>query len=191
MDVAEAWQAVHREAARLKPKHLRDLFADDPQRFSRLSVVLDDLTLDFSKEKLDAPALSALLDLARAAGVEAKREALFSGAPWNLTEGRAVLHMALRGGAEAPADADVTGTLDRFLAFAEAVRSGGYAAPGGPFTDVINIGIGGSDLGPAMAATALRPDCDGPRLHFVSNVDGAHVADVTRLPFDSMSSCCT
>jgi len=180
MSLTDAWAAVRAEAARLKAVTLRELFAADPGRFGRLSASLDDLTIDLSKEKLHAGALDALLALARAAGVEAKRDSIFAGEAWNLTEGRAVLHMALRGGAEAPAGADVAGTRDCFLAFAEAVRSGSYAPSDGPFTDVINIGIGGSDLGPAMAARALSPDCDGPRLHFVSNVDGAHLADVTR-----------
>ena len=101
----------------------------------------------------------------------------FTGEAINLTENRAVLHTALRGGADAPQGDDVEGTLARFLDFAERVRSGAFAASGGVVTDVINIGIGGSDLGPAMAARALAPDMDGPRLHFVSNVDGAHMAD--------------
>ncbi|HSF95470.1 MAG TPA: glucose-6-phosphate isomerase, partial [Thermohalobaculum sp.] len=129
MELTKAWDAVHAHAARLKPVHLRDLFVADGGRFARLSVALEDLTLDFSKEKLDPQALGALLDLAQAAGVEAKREAMFSGEAWNLTEGRAVLHMALRGGAEAPAGDDVAGMLDRFLAFAEAVRGGAFAPP--------------------------------------------------------------
>jgi len=177
MSVKAAWERVHGEAERLKPLHLSRLFAEDAERFRRLSFALDDLTLDLSKEKLDAEALAALLDLARAAEVEGLRDRMAAGAAVNLTEGRAVLHMALRGGAEPPAGDDVAGTLDRFLAFAEAVRSGAIAGSGGAVTDVVNIGIGGSDLGPAMAARALSPDRDGPRLHFVSNVDGAHLAD--------------
>ncbi|MEM7774108.1 MAG: glucose-6-phosphate isomerase [Pseudomonadota bacterium] len=172
--------SLEAHAARLQGTTLRELFAHDPARFDALSFHLDDLLVDFSKEKIDAEALTALLELAREAGVEAARDAMISGAHWNITEDRAVLHMALRGGAEPPAGDDVDGTLARMLAFAERVRSGAYAAAGGPFTDVINIGIGGSDLGPAMVARALEPDRDGPRLHFVSNVDGAHLADVTK-----------
>ena len=168
-----AWERVHREAARLRPTHLRTLFADDPARFKRLSFAFEDLSIDVSKEKLDAAALDALLALARAADVEGRREAMFAGAPVNRTEGRAVLHMALRGGAAAPPGDDVEGARADVLAFAEAVRAGS-------FTDVINIGIGGSDLGPAMAVRALSPDHDGPRVHFVSNVDGAHLADTLR-----------
>lgn len=183
MDMQTAWKKVHEAAARMEGAHLRELFARDPDRFADLSVQLDDLTIDFSKERIDRPTLAALLDLARAAGVEALREAMFAGQTVNSTEGRAVLHMALRGGAPAPAGDDVQGTLDRFLAFAEDVRSARLTGAGGPFTDVVNIGIGGSDLGPAMVARALSPDNDGPHLHFVSNVDGAHLAD-TVAPLD-------
>ncbi len=177
IDLAERLEP---HAARLRATDLRTLFAADPDRFARLSLRLDDLLIDFSKEKLDAQAMAALRALARDAGVEEARDAMVAGAHWNLTEDRAVLHMALRGGAAAPAGDDVDGTRARMLAFAEAVRSGRHAAQAGPFTDIVNIGIGGSDLGPAMVARALEPDRDGPRLHFVSNVDRAHLADVTR-----------
>ena len=176
----DAWSALDPHAARLKATNLRELFASDPERFAKFSVRLDDALIDFSKEKIDAPALAALFDLARSANLEAARDAMFSGSNWNLTEDRAVLHTALRGGADAPAGDDVEATLSRFLAFAEDVRSGRYSAKAGTFTDVINIGIGGSDLGPVMVARALEPDRDGPRLHFVSNVDSAHLTDVTK-----------
>ena len=99
---------------------------------------------------------------------------MFRGEAWNLTERRPVLHMALRGGAAAPEGDDVLGVLDRFLGYAEQIRLDNQ------FKDVINIGIGGSDLGPAMVTRALRPDHDGPRVHFVSNVDGAHLADTLK-----------
>ncbi|WP_260513640.1 glucose-6-phosphate isomerase [Stappia sediminis] len=186
--LSDAWSLVHGEASRLRPIHLSGLFAEDDKRFERLSATLDDLLIDYSKEKLDEAALDALIALAQAADVEVRREAMFSGEPINLTEGRAVLHTALRAGADAKVMVDgedvmpkVRETLDRFLAFAEDVRSGKYAAADGkPFTDVVNIGIGGSDLGPAMAVRALAPDADGPRLHFVSNVDGAHLADTVK-----------
>lgn len=169
-----AWANLRTEAERLRSRRIADLFADDPARFSSLSLTLDDLTVDFSKEKIDRPALAVLYALARAADVEKKRDAMFGGAVWNLTEGRAVLHMALRDGAAAPQGDDVAGVRDRFLAYAESVRASGS------FDDVINIGIGGSDLGPVMAVRALAPDHDGPRVHFVSNVDGAHLTDVLR-----------
>ncbi len=169
-----SWTALEPHAARLKATTLRALFAADPGRFEALSFRLGDLLIDLSKEKLDTPALAALIDLARAAGVEAKRAAMAAMEPINATENRAVGHMRLRSGR----DKEVEETLSRFLAFAEDVRAGGAAPPAGRFTDVVNIGIGGSDLGPVMAVRALRPDHDGPRLHFVSNVDGAHITDV-------------
>lgn len=185
-DASEEWAALTAQASRLKRRSLRELFADDPARFDRLSFRLDDLLIDLSKEKIDAGALDALLALAEARGVEARRDAMVSGARINETEGRAVLHMALRGGAGERVTVegedvmpDVVETLERFLAFAEDVRAGRYAPPGADrFADIVNIGIGGSDLGPAMAVRALRPDHDGPRVHFVSNVDGAHLTDV-------------
>ncbi len=174
------WDQVKAEAVRLRGRHLRNLFSDDAERFQRFSFALDDLTLDISKEKIDEPALDALLELARATGLEDRRRALFAGEHVNVTEDRAALHMALRDGAEAPAGDDVADVRDRFLGFAEAVRAGEYPATGQSFTDVVNIGIGGSDLGPELVSRALAPDRDGPRLHFVSNVDGAEIADVTR-----------
>jgi glucose-6-phosphate isomerase len=187
-----AWTRVQAEAERLRPQHLRDLFEADPDRFDKLSARLDDLLIDFSKEKLDTGAIAALVDMAAAAGVAAKRDAMFAGEIINVTEGRAVLHTALRGGAGERVVVDgqdvmpeVRETLDRFLAFAEDVRAGRYTTvSGAPFTDVVNIGIGGSDLGPAMAVQALAPYHDGPRLHFVSNVDGAHLADTLK-PLDA------
>jgi len=190
--VETAWTRVQAEAERLRPQHLRALFQADPGRFDTLSARLDDLLIDFSKEKLDADAVAALVDLAEAAGVPAKRDAMFAGEIVNVTERRAVLHTALRGGAGADVLVggqdvmpEVNETLDRFLAFAEDVREGRYTTvSGAPFTDVVNIGIGGSDLGPAMAVQALAPYHDGPRVHFVSNVDGAHLADTLK-PLDA------
>ena len=183
-----AWQAVTREAERLGRATIGDLFDRDPGRFERLSFREGDLLVDFSKEKIDGEALAALLALARAAGVEARRDAMFAGERINETENRAVLHTALRGGAGERVELDgrdvmpeVRDTRDRFLAFAEEVRDGRAAsAAGGAFTDVVNLGIGGSDLGPAMAVQALAPWHDGPRVHFVSNVDGAHLADTLK-----------
>ncbi len=186
MTLATLWGGLEAEASRLRQRTLRQLFEADPNRFETFSYRMDDLLIDFSKEKLDMFAWAALLRLAHARGVEARRDAMFAGEPINETEGRAVFHVALRGGAGADAAVDgqpvmkkINAELDGFLAFAEAVRSGTYApVEGGRFTDVVSIGIGGSDLGPAMACRALRPDADGPKLHFISNVDGAHATDV-------------
>ena len=182
MSLQEAWRRVTAEAARLKPVHLRVLFAADPDRVERLSAAAGDLHIDLSKEKLDREAVDSLIALAVAAGVEDLRDRMAAGDAINLTENRAVLHMALRGSVapEHQGVDEIAKVRDAMLAFAESVRAGAYATPAGPFTDIINIGIGGSDLGPAMAARALRPDSDGPRLHFVSNVDGAHLTDTVR-----------
>lgn len=111
--ITEAWAAVRAHAERLKPVHLRELFSADGGRFGCLCFREDDLTVDLSKEKLDGDALAALLDLARAVGVETLREAMAAGESINVTEGRAVLHIALRGGAEAPADASNVGLVAR------------------------------------------------------------------------------
>lgn len=163
---------------------MRDLCNQDKGRFSRYSILLHELLFDFSKTRLDADAFAALLRWAEAAGVAQHRQKMFAGFPINLTEGRAVLHTALRAGPETGAAVDgrpVGPQIARVRAamtrFANAVRSGRYAVSGGRVRDVVNIGIGGSDLGPAMAARALSPYGDGPRLHFVSNIDGADIAD--------------
>ena len=188
--VARAWRAVEREGERLGGLSLRQLFEHDPERFASFSFGHEDLLVDLSKEKIDRGALDTLLALARASELPARREALFTGERVNSTEGRAALHMALRGGTDedvavdgVPVRPEVETVRKRFLSFAEDVRSGRCRArDGGRFTDVIHIGIGGSHLGPDMAVRALRPDHDGPRVHFVSNVDGADLADtVARL----------
>ncbi len=190
-DISRCWNDVHREAARLKPLHLRQLFAIDPNRFDRLSVRLDDILVDHSKEKLDPRAMASLLALARAAGVEARREEMFRGEEVNVTEHRAALHVALRGDGDDDIGtaagnimAEVLRMRERMLGFAGDLRHGRVAsASGEPFSDVVNIGIGGSHLGPAMATRALASFHDGPRLHFVSNVDGADIADTLK-PLD-------
>ncbi len=180
-----AWQNLQASSEALQAVHLRQLFAEDSQRFQQLSLQVDDLLFDFSKEKLDAEVLAKLLTLAEAAGVAERRDAMVRGDKINLTEDRAVLHMALRDGvpAEVQVDgqdvrADVVAVRERFLQFAEDVRTGAYRTVSGEkFTDVVNIGIGGSDLGPVMVTQSLAPWHDGPNLHFVSNVDGAHIID--------------
>ncbi len=163
-----------------------DLFAAEAGRAGDFSVRALDMLFDYSKTDIDAGARDRLLALAEAAGMAERREAMFSGARINETEGRAVLHTALRAPEGAVIEVDgqnvvpgVHATLSRMADFAEGVRAGRIGAPGGGrYTDVVNIGIGGSDLGPAMAWLALAPFADGPRCHFVSNVDGAHIHDV-------------
>lgn len=166
---------------RMRATHLRDLLSADPERFERFSRIGCGLLLDWSKEKLDASAWESLLRLAHERGVEDARDAMLRGDLINGTEGRAVLHTALRGGHWAPTQAlqEIALEKTRFLRFAVNIRSGAIAASdGAPFEHVVNIGIGGSDLGPVMAVRALAPFCDGPSMHFLSNVDGAHAIDV-------------
>jgi glucose-6-phosphate isomerase len=180
--------ALRTEARRLRAMSLRKAFESDPKRFQRFSASAVGISLDYSKNRIDEQALSALIGIAKDSGLEKHRKAMFAGAAINSTENRAVLHTALRAnglsGAKVegkPVDSLVAGELARFLGFAEDVRTGRVAASDGKaFTDVVNIGIGGSDLGPAMATGALAPYHDGPRLHFVSNVDGAHLADTLK-----------
>ncbi len=159
----------------------------DANRANDFAVVAGDMRLDYAKTNIDADGRALLIDLLDRADVAGKREAMFTGQPINETEGRAVLHTALRnldGGAVTVDGQDVMpgvlATLDRMGDFAEAVRSGAYQGQGGQITDVVNIGIGGSDLGPAMGVLALAPYHDGPRCHFVSNVDPADIAQVLR-----------
>ena len=176
-----AWQALARHAETLRGRHLRDLFAADPDRFKRFSLTLGDFLLDYSKNRIAAETMPLLFALARATAVEARRDAMFAGEHINTSENRAVLHVALRAGRSRPIKVDghdvtedVARVLDQMRKFADAVRAGRrVGATGKPFTDVVNIGIGGSDLGPAMAVEALAPfRGGGPNPHFVSNVDG-------------------
>jgi glucose-6-phosphate isomerase len=182
MSIDRAWADVKAAHAKLGETRIADLFAADGARFDAFSASAGDLFLDFSKQRIDRDSFAALVALADSANVAVLRDRMIAGDRINATEGRAVRHMALRAPADDPAFADVAsdvhGVLDRVLAFADDVRAGRATAHDGqPFTDVINIGIGGSDLGPVMVTAALVPDCDGPRVHYVSNVDGAHLAD--------------
>lgn len=169
------------------PKDMRKAF-EDKGRFKSLSASFDDLLLDYSKTAVGPDTIKLLVDLANACDLKKRRDAMFAGVPINNTEGRAVLHTALRNRAGRPAKVDgkdVMGDVQEVLArmgeFAEGIRSGAIkGAKGKPFTDVVNIGIGGSDLGPVMTTVALAPYHDGPRLHYVSNVDGAHIHDTLK-----------
>jgi glucose-6-phosphate isomerase len=176
-----SYQSLRNHASQARTWQMRELFAQDPQRFERFSSEAAGLFLDYSKNRLDGRTLELLAQLARERGVERLRDAMFAGEKINLTENRAVLHTALR----APRNkqfaldgqdigADVHGVLDRIKTFSDSVRNGSWKGhTGKEITDVINIGIGGSDLGPKMVCLALRQFAH-PRLamHFVSNVDG-------------------
>ncbi len=152
-------------------RRIVDLF--DDTRFDSFSTRQGDMLLDYSKTNIDTAARDLLIKLAVAANVESRRDAMFNGEHINVTEGRAVLHTALRDQSRNPAHPEVQETLKHMADFTDKIRAG-------RITDVINIGIGGSDLGPHMAVLALAPYHDGPRLHFVSNIDGAHISDTIK-----------
>ncbi|MEP0504316.1 MAG: glucose-6-phosphate isomerase [Paracoccaceae bacterium] len=171
------WNDLKSHAARIEGRTLLSMF-DDTNRADGYAVETQSMRLDYSKTQIDESIRDDLLKLAAQLGVAARRDAMFAGEKINETEGRAVLHTALRNldGSSVMVDGQdvmpgVLETLASMEAYATQVRASGI-------TDVVNIGIGGSDLGPAMAVLAMAPYHDGPRCHFVSNVDGAHIADV-------------
>lgn len=186
-DLTPEWLALQQERAALSSTRLTDLFSADPQRFERFSLEAAGLFLDYSKNFLTAETLNKLVALAQAQKLEACRAALFAGEPINNTEKRSVLHAALRGDQAIEVKGQdvmpgVYAVLDALAAFTDKVRSGAWLGRSGQaITDVVNIGIGGSDLGPLMVSEALKPYWH-PRLtlHFVSNVDGGQLAQVLR-----------
>ncbi|NTV44933.1 MAG: glucose-6-phosphate isomerase [Chlorobiales bacterium] len=184
-----SWKALERHYSEVAPKHMRDLFTEDPKRFEKFSVRFGDILLDYSKNRITEETLSLLMNLAHEARLKEWIEKMFNGEKINTTEDRAVLHVALRNRSNAPIKVDgqdvmpeVNVVLARMRAFTEIVRGGhwkGYT--GKSITDVVNIGIGGSDLGPYMVTEALKPySKQGLNVHFVSNVDGTHIAEVLR-----------
>ena len=185
-----AWQAleIHRQA--LDGTHMRDLFATDPKRFAKFSLSFQDILFDYSKNRITDETMTLLLDLAQQAKLGTAIDAMFSGAKINTTENRAVLHVALRNRSNRPILVDgqdvmpeVNRVLGKMRTFSEAVRSGNWKGyTGKPITDVVNIGIGGSDLGPKMVTLALTPYTQpGLRAHFVSNVDATDIAETLKL----------
>lgn len=167
------------------PLNMRDAFTNDPKRAQTFTVAADDFLMDYSKCGIDQASFSSLLEIAESSDVFAKRDAMFSGEKINITEDRAVLHTALRASADRQTIVDgeniipeVHAVLEAMGKFSDGIRSGEIkGATGKAITDIVNIGIGGSDLGPVMATLALAPYHDGPNAHFVSNIDGAHIAD--------------
>ncbi|MBK1871146.1 glucose-6-phosphate isomerase [Taklimakanibacter albus] len=183
-----ALDALMQHRAKKPLRDMRQVFNDDPLRFKHFSLSLNDLLLDWSKCAVTNETMKLLRELAVASDVTGKRDQMFAGELINTSEQRAVLHIALRNRSNRPIRVDgkdvmpeVNHVLTQMRDFATGVRSGAIATAGGKrITDVVNIGIGGSDLGPAMTVLALAPYHDGPRLHFVSNVDGAHLADTLK-----------
>ncbi|HEY5436892.1 MAG TPA: glucose-6-phosphate isomerase [Candidatus Limnocylindrales bacterium] len=186
IDQTPEWRALVAHHATLRDRRLRDLFAEDPGRADRFTAEGAGLYLDYSKHRITDETVSLLLALARAARVEARRDAMFAGERINVTEDRAVLHTALRAPADAVIEVDghdvvpgVHEVLERMAAFALRVRSGEWEGfTGGRIRNVVNIGIGGSDLGPAMATEALgHYAARSMRFRFVSNIDGADIRE--------------
>ncbi len=184
-----AWNALKIHHTEIAPVHLRELFASDPHRFRRFSIRWNDFLVDYSKNRINEKTMSLLFDLAHEVRVKEWTEKMFTGERVNSTEQRAVLHIALRNRSNTPIlvdGADVMPSVNKVLhhmrEFSESVRSGvwtGYT--GRPMTDVVNIGIGGSDLGPMMVTEALKPyGHQRLSVHFVSNVDGTHIAETVK-----------
>ena len=189
ISATRAWKALVDHHAQVKDLHMRDLFASDPQRFETFSLRLGQILFDYSKNRVTEETMKLLRDLALRAALPDKIEAMFHGQKINATEGRAVLHTALRNRSSRPVYVDgkdvmpeVNAVLDQMHAFAEKVRSGKWRGfTNKRMTDVVNIGIGGSDLGPLMVTRALAHYGDPKlRVHFVSNVDGTHLAETLK-----------
>ncbi len=184
-----SWKALRDHHESMAAVHMRDLFRSDPGRFDRFSIRWEDMIVDYSKHRITPETMALLLALARETDVEAWRDRMFAGEKINVTEGRAVLHTALRNRSGKPVMLDGTdvmpgirSVLAHMRAFSGAVRSGAWrGCTGKKITDVVNIGIGGSDLGPVMVTEALKSYADPSlRTHFVSNVDGTHIAETLK-----------
>ncbi|EAA8320276.1 glucose-6-phosphate isomerase [Salmonella enterica subsp. enterica] len=184
-----AWQALQKHYDEMKDVTIAELFANDSDRFAKFSATFDDLMLvDFSKNRITEETLAKLQDLAKETDLAGAIKSMFSGEKINRTEDRAVLHVALRNRSNTPIIVDgkdvmpeVNAVLEKMKTFSQAIISGqwkGYT--GKAITDVVNIGIGGSDLGPFMVTEALRPYKNHLTTHFVSNVDGTHIAEVLK-----------
>jgi glucose-6-phosphate isomerase len=184
-----AWQALKDHQLEMAMQHMRDLFVQDLHRFDRFSIRLEDLLFDYSKNRISERTMDLLLELAKQADLAAAIQAMFSGQKINQTEERSVLHIALRNRSNHPilvdgqdVMPDINRVLEKMRRFSEKVRSGSWRGyTGKPITDVVNIGIGGSDLGPKMAVRALTPyKHDRLQFHFVSNIDGTDIADTLK-----------
>lgn len=184
-----AWQALVKHKNQIANVHMRDLFAQDGNRFDDFHLRFNDILLDYSKNRINQETISLLMQLAKECGLKDWIEKMFSGEKINYTENRAVLHTALRNRSNEPVYVDgldimpeVCSELEKMRQYSEAIRSGQWLGfSGKPILDIVNIGVGGSDLGPVMASEALHPYGKvGLRLHFVSNVDPSHICDTLK-----------
>jgi len=184
-----AWKALEAHYEKIRDVHLRDLFEQDPQRFKKFSLTFNNILVDYSKNHITEKTLSLLLELATQADVSGWIEKMFAGDKINFTERRAVLHVALRNRSNRPIYVDgedvmphVNAVLEKMARFCRKVRGGDWKGyTGKAITDIVNIGIGGSDLGPVMATEALKPyGKPGLTPHFVSNVDGTHLVETLK-----------
>ncbi len=184
-----AWDSLAHHYKAIRDVHMRDMFAGDPERFSRFSLSVEDMLLDYSKNRITEETMKHLFALARQQNVTGLRDAMFAGRRINLTEDRAVLHVALRNRGEREYKVDgrnvmtqVREVLQKMGTFSESVRSGEWKGhTGRRILDVVNIGIGGSDLGPEMVTRALgKYHQVGLKVHFVSNVDATHMKRTVR-----------
>jgi glucose-6-phosphate isomerase len=189
LTASSAWQALEKHQQEMANVHMRDLFAQDPRRFDTFSLQFKDLLLDYSKNRIREETMRLLRALARQADLQGWIEKMFRGDKINITENRAVLHIALRNRANRPIMVDgqdvmpeVNAVLNHMKTFSNAIRSGAWTGyTGQRIRDVVNIGIGGSDLGPVMVTEALKPYAqEGLNVHFVSNIDGTHIAETIK-----------
>ncbi|MDH5711592.1 MAG: glucose-6-phosphate isomerase [Gammaproteobacteria bacterium] len=184
-----AWQALKSHFAEVRSLHMRDLFAEDAHRFEKFSTRMDDILLDFSKNRITDETFRLLCDLARESNVEGWRDQMFAGAEINISEYRPVLHTALRNRSNSPVFVDgedvmprINKVLEQMRYFSERVRGGHWRGYSGHLIkDVINIGIGGSDLGPHVVCDAMKPFAQrGMNVHFVSNIDPTHLTEILK-----------
>jgi glucose-6-phosphate isomerase len=187
--MTKSWQSLNRHYAKMKKIHMQTLFAEDPQRFNKFSRRFNDMLIDFSKNRITEETLKLLIALTKECDVKSAIEKMFSGEKINETENRAVLHIALRNRNNAPISVDgkdvmpeVNAVLRKMKVFSDRLNIGDWKGyTGKKITDIVNIGIGGSDLGPAMVTQALKPYAkDGLSVHFVSNIDGTHLAETLK-----------
>jgi glucose-6-phosphate isomerase len=185
----QSWQKLNEHFAEINDVHMKNLFASDPERFKRFHLQFKDILVDYSKNRITDETLKLLLVLAEEAGVQKAAEDMFSGKKINATEDRAVLHVALRNRKNSPIYVDgqnvmprVNAVLQKMEAFSKKIRSGNWRGyTGRRITDIVNIGIGGSDLGPVMVTEALNPYAAKElTVHFISNIDGTHITETLK-----------